>query len=121
VQERNCIVDCWVIPRENRGGCTLRYAFYRLLVQGLRRIQGTLALNSISVGGLRPERRQFFSGEPVFKVDGSYYHIPLQGYSRDVDTVYGAFFWRYDDNDQKNVYLSGNERIWDTSSLWGAS
>lgn len=29
--------DYWIIPREDEGGCTLRYALYQLLVHRLRR------------------------------------------------------------------------------------
>ncbi|KAF4505566.1 hypothetical protein G6O67_007500 [Ophiocordyceps sinensis] len=31
IAEADCAVDCWVIPRINRWGSTLRYALYRLL------------------------------------------------------------------------------------------
>lgn len=45
-----CEVDCWVIPRENPGGCTFKTALYRLMVQGLRRCQGRWALQPQLLG-----------------------------------------------------------------------
>lgn len=68
IKSAQCPVDCWVIPRENDDGSTLRCAFYRLLVQGLRRCQGMVGLNP-SVGGMNPDHREFFSGRLYWKCD----------------------------------------------------
>ncbi|KAM7210611.1 hypothetical protein V8F06_014001, partial [Rhypophila decipiens] len=40
IRDPDCTVDCWVFPGKNPNGIPLRFAFYRLLVQGFRRCQG---------------------------------------------------------------------------------
>lgn len=64
----DCPVDCWVFPMKD---CNARWrdGLYRLLAQGFRRIQGACAI-PISIGGLRPVRRWFFNGQPVWGAPG---------------------------------------------------
>jgi hypothetical protein len=69
IRDTECEVDCWAIPRENEGGCTLRYSLYRLLVQGFRKCQGLRSLQ-VSLNRFRPSFRQFYSGSPVWMIDG---------------------------------------------------
>ncbi|KAK3938580.1 hypothetical protein QBC46DRAFT_365378 [Diplogelasinospora grovesii] len=90
IKDAKCEVDCWVIPRENGGGCTVRYGLYRLLVQGFRKCQG-LRSYEVSLGGIRPSFRQFYSGRPVWKVDGQNFG---------------------------NHPQDGGNRVWDTPSFW---
>ncbi|KAL2174067.1 uncharacterized protein P884DRAFT_159421, partial [Thermothelomyces heterothallicus CBS 202.75] len=42
IRNADCPIDCWVIPVEG-STCTLRYALYRLMVQGFRRCQAVVA------------------------------------------------------------------------------
>lgn len=115
VAEESCAVDCWVIPRENIGGATYRYALDRLLAQGLRRCQGMQGFD-VEIGGYRPVYREYFSGLPVFEIEGRYRtDLSRYGYSRSLDVSYGAFYWKYGDNDLLN---DNDERVWDTVSLW---
>lgn len=91
-----CEVDCWVVPSENRGGCTLRYALYRFLVQGLRRCQGNHFANpELRINGETPMYRYFFSGEPTWSVDGGTSQLtksPSACY-RAFDLRYGVWVW----------------------------
>ncbi|GAB1320242.1 hypothetical protein MFIFM68171_10452 [Madurella fahalii] len=113
IKDAKCEVDCWVIPRENEGGCTLRYCLYRLLVQGFRKCQG-LRSYEVCLGGLRPSFRQFYSGRLVWNTDGrdSGYHPP--GYATVMDNSCGAFYWTHNGNH----CLDGVNRVWDTQSFW---
>src|SRR4051794_15674174 len=74
IKDPNCKIDCWLIPRVNGdNGVTFRYALYRFLAQGFRRCQSYYWPTAIPtrVGGLLPEpNREFFSGRPIWKVDG---------------------------------------------------
>jgi hypothetical protein len=113
IQSEECPVDWWVIPRENDGGITIRYAFYRLIVQGFRRCQGMFA-TPVNLQGRSPHHRYFFSGAPIWKVDGKYYN-ELAGYSRAINLSYGAFYWKFGDSE----FLGADgTRLWDTHSFW---
>ena len=109
-------VDCWVLPQrhESPGGCTLRYALYKLLVQGFRRCQNLVPL-PVPAGGLQPEMRQYFSGKPMWKLPGGIYPYHPDGYDRQVDTAYGNFFWT---KDGVEVVDETGRRIWDTAACW---
>ncbi|KAK5652623.1 hypothetical protein OQA88_10216 [Cercophora sp. LCS_1] len=114
IADAKCEVDCWVIPRRNDGGCTLRYALYRLLVQGLRKCQG-LRSTDVSLGGIRPFSRQFYSGRAVWEANGQNFGDHPQGYVRAIDTTWGAFFWT--SNGAPLLDNSGN-KVWVTLSFW---
>ncbi|POR33875.1 Uncharacterized protein TPAR_05929 [Tolypocladium paradoxum] len=116
VAEADCEVDCWVIPRENEGGCTLRYALYRLLVQGLRRCQGKLALSNVTLYGQSPKFRQFYSGEPIWDVEGKLYRQPWDCY-RVIDPSNGAFYWMCR---EEEVQDQDGNRMWDTQGIYKA-
>ncbi|POR36347.1 Uncharacterized protein TPAR_03458 [Tolypocladium paradoxum] len=116
IKDPKCEVDCWVIPRENLYGCTLRYAFYRLLVQGFRRCQGETALD-VALHEQRPFRREFYSGKPVWKIDGSSYYKPWN-YQRVVHGPSGAFYWAHPGGSNPILDANGNT-IWDTEAFWG--
>ncbi|KLU91740.1 hypothetical protein MAPG_10689 [Magnaporthiopsis poae ATCC 64411] len=121
VREKDCVVDCWVIPRINAGGCTMREALYRLLVQGFRRCQGLCAVPGLTVAGHAPHR-ELFSGRPVFD-DGtgslSYEH-PRNGgdggFDREVEPNDGSVYWRY--NGQP--YTENGILVRDTFPMWAA-
>ncbi|AEO59667.1 hypothetical protein MYCTH_2308128 [Thermothelomyces thermophilus ATCC 42464] len=50
IRRADCAVDCWVIPI-TKSTCSLRYALYRLLVQGFRRCQAAAAARPIQADG----------------------------------------------------------------------
>ncbi|KAH6622675.1 hypothetical protein F5144DRAFT_336230 [Chaetomium tenue] len=106
-------VDCWALPTSS-SKAPLRYALYRLLVQGFRRFQGMCAM-PISVGGLTPLGRQFFNGLPVWKseVDGAEVAVVDHpgGYQRSVDAESGAVKWTHPDD--------ADDVVWETPALWG--
>src|ERR1700760_3594996 len=64
IQFEECPVDCWIIPSENDGGMAIRYAFYRLIVQGFRRCQSMSEL-PVNLQGRCPDHCRFFSGAPL--------------------------------------------------------
>lgn len=92
---------------------TLRYAFYRFLAQGLRRCQGQVAF-PVSLAGYPPKGRHWFSGEPVWEIDGQATSQPW-GYYRSVDPQTGAVQWMY--GGQPAVYDDGSY-VWDSAQLW---
>jgi len=55
-----------VIPREN-SYTTFREALYRLLVQGLRRLQGNRAQQHPTLGSFTSPLRQFYNGRPAWR------------------------------------------------------
>lgn len=69
----DCPVDCWVLPMKD-GDARWRDGLYRLLAQGFRRIQGACAI-PISIGGVRPLRRRFFNGQPVWGAPGGAWEL----------------------------------------------
>ncbi|KAK7398027.1 hypothetical protein QQX98_012604, partial [Neonectria punicea] len=107
VREEDCQVDCWVIPMEG-STCTLRYALYRLLVQGLRRCQGQTA-DVLTLGGVTETGREFYTGRPVWTVDGTSIATHPGGYYRVVDESTGALRW---------VHEHDPEGVWETGPFW---
>lgn len=93
----------------------MRYALYRLLVQGYRRCQGSWATD-IVLYGQRLFLREFYNGRPLWKVDGKVYSR-LWGYSRLVDSMFGAFYWTERDGSTPLMSQSG-DKVWDTESSW---
>ncbi|KAH6976633.1 hypothetical protein EDB80DRAFT_739934 [Ilyonectria destructans] len=116
IKDAKCEVDCWIFPRENFHGSPLRYALYRLLVQGFRRCQGSRPMD-VSLYAVRPSRREFYTGRPLWKLeDGKTYGSPW-GHTRKVDPTHGAFFWT--DTDGSTPLLDQNDdRVWDTKAFW---
>ncbi|KAL1861753.1 hypothetical protein VTK73DRAFT_6929 [Phialemonium thermophilum] len=94
ITDEDCPVDCWVLPRTT-SYCTLRYGLYRLLCQGWRRCQGMSAAGQLHVGGLQEHSREFFSGRPVWKVDGVRTVSHPGGYQRSVDAATGSLRWTH--------------------------
>jgi len=117
IRAADCPVDCWVIPVAG-STCTLRYALYRLMVQGLRRCQAALATNrSLTVGSLTEYKREFFTGCPIWRgVDGqshadhNHHHHP-EGYVRSVHAATGRLYWG-----QERELLGGI--VWETDAFW---
>ncbi|POR39747.1 Uncharacterized protein TPAR_00065 [Tolypocladium paradoxum] len=91
IEDENCQVDCWVIPRTG-SYCTLRYGLYRLLAQGWRRCQSETA-GQLTVGGLTADSREFYNGRPIWRVDGVKHGKHPAGYERSVDGATGALKW----------------------------
>jgi hypothetical protein len=108
IRDANCPVDCWVIPAAG-STCTLRYALYRLLVQGLRRCQGSAAPR-LTVGTMTEYRREFFTGRPVWRHEGQSSLEHPEGYVRQIDPDTGALFW--------GNPLVQEESVWETAPLW---
>jgi hypothetical protein len=117
VKDPNCKVDCWLIPRVNGdNGVTFRYALYRFLAQGFRRCQSYYwpAPIPTRVGGLLPEPdREFFSGRPIWKVDGVSHGQHPGGFQRSIYVEYGAFYWTHSDQSLLPVQV-----LWDTQAIW---
>ncbi|QUC23420.1 uncharacterized protein UV8b_07661 [Ustilaginoidea virens] len=108
IADENCNVDCWVIPR----GCgiPLRMAFYRLLVQGLRRFQGMRAVAEFSCS-----LRQFYNGRPLWDVPGTrqYTSTPPYDYRRSVDGATGCLIWV---NSEGTDFFAESTAIWTLDS-----
>jgi len=117
IKDEECEVDCWVIPRRNFGqGCTLRYALYRLLVQGLRRCQGTFPL-APPANVPTSRYRELCSGVPVWAgSNGQLQYEHPDGYTREFDQD-GVF---YRAQGQAPVVDDNGEKVWDTAPLWGS-
>lgn len=117
IKDPNCKIDCWLIPRVNGdNGVTFRYALYRFLAQGFRRCQSYYWPTAIPtrVGGLLPEpNREFFSGRPIWKVDGVSHGQHPGGFQRAIYIEYGAFYWTHSDQSLLPV-----EVLWDTQAFW---
>ena len=115
IKEAKCEVDCWVIPRLLTGGTTLRYAMYRLLLQGYRRCQSRWSV-PISLRGAFLHSHEFFSGRPIWKLPtgGLQFKHP-DGYTRAVDESSGAFF--FEDGAGPAREDHGNI-AWHTISFW---
>ncbi|KAM0436743.1 hypothetical protein ACHAPT_002454 [Fusarium lateritium] len=94
LQDDRCSVDCWVLPRAT-SSCTLRYALYRLLAQGWRRYQAEFAGPTFTVGGLAPRSREFFTGQPIWGVEGDAFRAHPGGYQRSVGAATGALIWTH--------------------------
>lgn len=112
---RTSDVDCWVFPRDNQGGTPLRYALYRLIVQGFRRFQGMRRFNT-PLHNSYSSQLTFFSGKPQW-VDMTGHHTSYPfNYKRKVDSASGALYW-VDEDGNDVVDLDGN-RVWDTDAFW---
>lgn len=71
----------------------------------------------VSLYAVRPSRREFYTGRPLWKLeDGKTYGSPW-GLTRKVDPTHGAFFWT--DTDGSTPLLDQNgDRVWDTKAFW---
>ncbi|RTE81367.1 hypothetical protein BHE90_004158 [Fusarium euwallaceae] len=116
IKDAKCVVDCWVFPRDNFHGTPLRYALYRLLVQGFRRCQGLRALD-VSLFGVRPSRREFYNGRPLWNLPDGLTHSRPWGHTRRVDPAYGAFYWADGDGPAPLLDQNGTQ-VWDTAAFW---
>jgi hypothetical protein len=115
IRDPDCTVDCWVFPRTNPGGMSLRSAFYSLLVQGFRRCQGLCSL-SPTLYNIAPDHREFYNGRPLWKINGGLKGKPW-GHRRRVDPDYGAFYWTDAEGSEALVNEAG-EKLWDTLNFW---
>ncbi|KAL2160783.1 hypothetical protein VTH06DRAFT_980 [Thermothelomyces fergusii] len=113
----HCAVDCWVLPMKS-SAVPLRYALYRLLLQGFRRLQGMYAW-PLTVGGLTPIGRRFYDSVPLWRDpnrEGPYIAaIHPGGYRRSVDPNTGAVRWTLNrPGSQEPVDV-----VWETPAFWG--
>jgi len=114
INDANCKIDCWVFPRDNRGGCPLRLAFYRFLVQGFRRCQGLLPLQ-FSLENSHPSFT-FFSGHPLWKIKGQRDNrLPPPGWARHLHLENGAFYYEKDGLVHTTIWE--NETFWQQSDV----
>ncbi|KAK3363937.1 hypothetical protein B0T25DRAFT_470175 [Lasiosphaeria hispida] len=111
IADTQCRVDCWVIPRVN-SYTTFREALYRLLVQGLRRLQGNRAQQHPTLGSFTSQLRQFYNGRPVWMVDGQYITEHPEGYYRSVDVYTGMMKWMHDGDPQFAAWET-NVGLWE--------
>lgn len=121
IKDRDCAVDCWILPRENEGGITLREGFYRLLAQGFRRCQGSAEARPTVVNGFPVVSHEFYSGRPLFRdAQGrpTYDHPQNDEqwvFDREVDTDDGSFYWRVN----REPLFEGGKLVRDTKRMWG--
>lgn len=115
IRDPDCAVDCWVFPRDNPNGATLRWALYRLLAQGLRRCQGRWSLTP-TLYSVAPDRREFYNGRPLWRIDGFLKTKPW-GHRRRIDPVYGAFYWTDAEGEEPLIDERG-KKVWDTLKIW---
>jgi hypothetical protein len=108
IRKADCRIDCWVIPVTG-STCTLRYALYRLMVQGLRRCQASVANQPLKVGSLTEHGREFFSGRPIWKLDGQSVGDHPEGYLRAVHAATGALYWNHE---------QAEDVVWETPGFW---
>jgi hypothetical protein len=106
IKDPNCQVDCWVIPRE-RSTCSLRYALHRFMVQGLRRCQSQIAEASLAVGGLTQFGREFYTGQPIWQLDGKIFRNHPLGYYRIADIHTGALGWKHGQDPSRVTWETG--------------
>ncbi|EXK76237.1 hypothetical protein FOQG_19012 [Fusarium oxysporum f. sp. raphani 54005] len=106
ISDEKCPIDCWTLPIDG-SSCSLRYGLYRLLAQGWRRCQAELAA-PFSIGGLQPYCREYFNGQPIWKVNGQKQRSHPNGYQRGVDQQTGALIWSH------QVYPVE----WETGPFW---
>lgn len=106
INDEKCPIDCWTLPIDG-SSCSLRYGLYRLLAQGWRRCQAELAA-PFSIGGLQPYCREYFNGQPIWKVNGQKQRSHPNGYQRGVDQQTGALIWSH------QVYPVE----WETGPFW---
>jgi hypothetical protein len=74
-----------VVPRssDEEGRCTIRYALYRLIIQGIRRCLGGCA-PLLNLSGY-PRSFEYFSGRPMWSIQGGFvWNHPL-GINREYD------------------------------------
>jgi len=116
IRDPECTVDCWVFPRDNPNGVSLRSALYRLLAQGFRRCQAQWALWP-TLYGIAPDRREFYNGRPLWKIDGRLKGKPW-GHRRRIDTTYGAFYWTDTNGEDPLIDDGTGEKVWDTMNFW---
>ncbi|KAK3317701.1 hypothetical protein B0T19DRAFT_469449 [Cercophora scortea] len=111
IEDANCRVDYWVIPRKKSYN-TFREALCRLLVQGLRRLQGNRAQQHPTLGRLESPLRQFYNGRPAWRTpDGLLSAEHPGGYRRVVDVNTGAMKWVHQEDP--------DFAVWETDSgLW---
>ncbi|KND88037.1 hypothetical protein TOPH_07337 [Tolypocladium ophioglossoides CBS 100239] len=96
---KDCDVDYWVFPRREAHdtvpGYPLRDALYRLLVQGIRRLQNE-NLPPPTIGSETSCGRAFYSGEPLWRhADGKKHRFQPDGYERDAEEN-GQLLWKRD-------------------------
>ncbi|KAG4254570.1 hypothetical protein FPRO03_06910 [Fusarium proliferatum] len=106
LKDEACPVDCWTIPIEG-SSCSLRYGLYRLLAQGWRRCQGEFAV-PFTVGGFVPCSREFYTGLPIWEIDGRRQRSHPAGYQRAVHHENGALVWTH----------GANPAEWETGAFW---
>ncbi|KAF5252257.1 hypothetical protein FANTH_2813 [Fusarium anthophilum] len=106
LKDEACPVDCWTIPIEG-SSCSLWYGLYRLLAQGWRRCQGEFA-SPFTVGGFVPCSREFYTGLPIWEINGGRQNSHPTGYQRAVHNENGALIWTH------NV----NPTEWETGAFW---
>ncbi len=105
----NCPIDCWLLA--NATGTdqtsTLKYGLYRLIVEGIRRVEGQIA-GELELEGYH-RRYEYHSGRPYWVSGNLIYHDHPGGYERGFDHAHRRWAW----------YRDGSWHAWDTPSLQG--
>lgn len=68
------------------------------------------------LNGAMPVRREFFSGQPIWKINGMYSSEPW-GLVRMVDPQSGAFYWS-ESGEETAAEEDLGQRLWDTEAFW---
>ena len=69
------------------------------------------AAGRLTVGGLHEHSREFFTGRPVWRVDGVNLVNHPEGYERSADAVTGALIWTHED--------FPGDAVVETGHFWG--
>jgi hypothetical protein len=79
------------------------------MVQGFRRCQAVVAVRPLSVGSLKEHGREFFTGRPIWKVNGQSSTNHPEDYVRAVDGATGGLFWNH---------TMIEDAVWETEAFW---
>lgn len=79
------------------------------MVQGFRRCQAVVAAKPLSVGSLKEHGREFFTGRPIWQVNGQSSTNHPEDYVRVVDGATGGLFWSH---------AMVDDTVWETEAFW---
>jgi hypothetical protein len=71
----------------------------------------------ISLYSVRPSGRNFYNGQPAWKLEDRKSHISPWGHTRKVDQTQDAFVWTDTDGSTRLLDQNGTP-VWDTKAFW---